>query len=67
MHFRQLALENAQDIRGVLHEIVQATADLREELRRHRRTVYRRWILRFGFGLAIGLAIGAQVGLFIAR
>ncbi|MCY3745512.1 MAG: hypothetical protein OXH05_04705 [Acidobacteria bacterium] len=66
-HLRQLLLENSQDVRAVLNEIVQATADLRGELRRHRRTVYRRWIFRFVFGLAIGIAIGVQIGLLAAR
>ena len=66
-HLRQLLVENAQDMRGVLREIVEATADLRGALRRHRRTVYRRWIFRFVFGLFIGVGIGLQIGYLAGR
>jgi len=66
-HLRQLLLENSQDVRAVLSEIVHATADLRGELRRHRNAVYRRWIFRFTLGLVIGIAIGVQIGFLAAR
>ncbi len=66
-YIRQLLIENAQDSRAILREIVEATTDLRQELRRHRRTVYRRWVLRFTFGLVIGFWIGLMVGQLVAR
>lgn len=66
-HLRQLLTENSQDMRAVLREIVEATADLRGELRRHRRTVYRRWLFRFLFGLIIGAGLGFQLASLAAN